>query len=57
MKRERLLKLLRKKGAQWDREGGCHEIWRSKSGTPLEIPRHPDINEITAKQILKKAEK
>lgn len=40
-------------GCEWGlvRQGGRHEIWRF--GTlNVSIPRHPDINELTAKAIL-----
>lgn len=36
------------------RQGGNHEMW-SLDGLTLPIPRHRDINEITAKGIMKDA--
>jgi mRNA interferase HicA len=37
------------------REGGNHAIWQ-KDGKTLSIPRHKEINELTAKGILKRAQ-
>lgn len=36
------------------REGGNHEIW-TMGGGRLVIPRHGEINELTAQGIIKKA--
>lgn len=36
------------------RQGGGHEIW-SFNGQSIAIPRHREINELTAKSILKTA--
>jgi mRNA interferase HicA len=36
------------------REGGSHEIW-TLAGERLVIPRHNEINELTARGIIEKA--
>jgi len=38
------------------RQGGNHEIWTNGEHT-VPVPRHKEINEFTAKGILRKAEK
>jgi mRNA interferase HicA len=55
MKKTDLEKILKKLGAGFLREGGSHEVWISKSGKKFTIPRHREINEVTAKKILKQA--
>ncbi|MGN1167151.1 MAG: type II toxin-antitoxin system HicA family toxin [Lachnospiraceae bacterium] len=53
MKRRILIKKLKKAGFSFKAHGGNHDTY--KRGTDTEqIPRHKEINEITAKQILKK---
>jgi mRNA interferase HicA len=60
VKKRELMKRLRAiaKAADADlgfvREGGNHEIW-TLAGERLVIPRHSDINELTARGILDKA--
>jgi len=39
------------------RQGGNHEFWESKQGYRFPVPRHKEINEMLAKEILKQAEK
>ncbi|MGQ0430979.1 MAG: hypothetical protein ACT452_01075 [Microthrixaceae bacterium] len=61
MKRKALEKQLAKKardaGTTWEfvREGANHSVW-SFGGMLITIPRHNDINELTAKGILKDAD-
>lgn len=61
MKRKALEKQLAKKakdaGTTWVfvREGANHSVW-SFGGLLLTIPRHNDINELTAKGILEDAD-
>lgn len=61
MKRRALEKQLAKKardaGTTWEfvREGANHSVW-SFGGMLITIPRHNDINELTAKGILKDAD-
>jgi len=54
MKKRDLEKELKRLGWWYLREGGSHEIWTNgEKNEP--IPRHTEINEYTAKGILKKA--
>ncbi len=54
MKRRDLERELKKLGWEFLRSGGSHDVW--KRGDNIEaIPRHNEINEITAKAILKRA--
>jgi hypothetical protein len=61
MKRRDLLKRLKmeasKQGIPWEtaREGGNHTIYRLGS-TMIPVPRHNEINEVTAEAIFKQAE-
>ena len=53
MKQKDLIKLLREAGFEFRNHGGNHDTYIR--GTDIEqIPRHKEINEITARQILKK---
>ena len=53
MKRRDLIKKLQKAGFVFKEHGGNHDTY--KRGKDIEqVPRHNEINEITAKQILKK---
>ena len=53
MKRRRLIKKLESVGFVFAEHGGNHDTY--KRGKDVErIPRHREINEITAKMILKK---
>lgn len=56
MKAGLLKKRLKAKGAKLKRQGGNHEVWVSMNGKEFYVPRHPEINEITAKAILNQAE-
>ncbi|WP_068470558.1 type II toxin-antitoxin system HicA family toxin [Candidatus Protochlamydia phocaeensis] len=54
MKKRDLEKKLSQQGWWLDRHGGNHDIWTN--GEIYEpVPRHPEINELLAKKILKKA--
>ena len=62
MKRKQLIRMLEEAGYSWLREGD-HTIMY-KSGVPkdqpplrgmIQVPRHNEINEITAKEIMKQA--
>ena len=57
MKKRDLVKRVQEIGAEKMNEGGKHEIWKSKNGGRFTIPRHSEINEITAQAILKQAAK
>ncbi|MCD8021246.1 MAG: type II toxin-antitoxin system HicA family toxin [Clostridiales bacterium] len=53
LKRRELIKRLEKGGFVLKEHGGNHDIY--KRGSDIEIvPRHKEINEITAKKIIKK---
>ena len=53
MKRRELIKLLEKNGWYSKRNGGNHELYTNGNKTEP-IPRHPNINERLAKNIIKK---
>ena len=52
MKRLALLKLFAKKGWVLKRQGQNHEIWE-KDSQIVAIPRHSDINERLAKDLIR----
>jgi mRNA interferase HicA len=54
MKRNTLLKYLRKNGCYLKREGSSHSLWTNpKSGEVEAIPRHSEIADILARKICK----
>ena len=53
MKRKDLVRLLEKNGWWKLREGGGHTVYTNGRETEP-IPRHSEINEITAKSIIKR---
>ena len=54
MKRESLLKHLRKNGCYLKREGGAHSLWcNPKTGQVEAVPRHTEIANKLAKKICK----
>lgn len=55
MKKKDVEKQLKKLGWYLDREGGSHEVWTNGEAKTV-VPRHREINEFTAKGILKKAQ-
>lgn len=55
MKRVDLEKRLRKLGWYFERHGANHDVW-SNGTREIPVPRHNEINEYTAKAILKDAE-
>lgn len=54
MKRRDIEKKLRSLGWVLGRHGGRHDVW-SNGERDLVVPRHNEINEYTAKVILKEA--
>ena len=62
MKRRDLLQLIangaRKQGIEWRllRQGADHEIWRCGS-LAVHVPRHRDLNQVTAKRTLHELER
>jgi predicted RNA binding protein YcfA (HicA-like mRNA interferase family) len=57
MKKQKLIKELKAKGASFVGHGANHEIWESRNGYKFTVPRHTEIKEGLAKTILKQAEK
>ena len=58
MKRDKLLEKIKETGAVFVRHGKKHDIYENpRTHEYTQIPRHPDINEYTAKGILKKLSK
>lgn len=55
MKRRDLIKKLSAAGYQKDRDTGDHTVYAKPGNRPVSVPRHNEVNEITAKQILKAA--
>ncbi len=56
MKKKDLCKKLKGLGAKLIRQGKSHEVWESGAGNIFTVPRHKEVNENTAKQILDQAE-
>jgi predicted RNA binding protein YcfA (HicA-like mRNA interferase family) len=57
MKRTDLIKHLHEHGCEFVREGGSHTIYRNPAnGKRTTIPRHNEINDITAERICKTLE-
>lgn len=56
MKKKDVEKKLKKAGWWLARHGGNHDIWTNGELTN-QVPRHPEINELLAKSIVKLAEK
>jgi len=54
MKRRDLERYLRAHGWTLARHGGKHDVW-SRGERELVVPRHAEINEYTAKAILREA--
>lgn len=55
MKRIVLLQKLNQQGAVFVRHGGNHDVYKQpKTDKEAAVPRHNEINEYTAKAILKK---
>ena len=53
MKRTELIKHLTKHKCVLAREGSRHSFFKNEEGEISAVPRHPEINDITAKQICK----
>lgn len=53
MKQRDLIKLLMKAGFQFKEHGGNHDTYVRRTDIE-QIPRHKEINEITARKIIKK---
>ena len=55
MKRRDLIKMLRAFGYREVRNNGGHAIYEKSGSRPVQIPNHRELNEYTAKAILKAA--
>ena len=55
MKRRDLIKNLEAAGYKVDRDDGNHTVYEKEGSRPVQVPRHREINENTAKSILKVA--
>lgn len=55
MKRRDLVKILKVNGFIQVRDGGDHTIYKAPNKRIVQVPRHREINENTARQILKDA--
>lgn len=55
MKRRDLIKKLSAAGYRKDRDTGDHTVYAKPGSRPVPVPRHSEVNEYTAKQILKAA--
>ena len=55
MKRRDLIKKLEAAGYKVDRDDGNHTVYEKEGSRPVQVPRHLEINENTAKSILKVA--
>ena len=53
MKRKDLIEKLEKTGYVLYRNCGGHAIYEKKGNRPVQVPNHREINEHTAKEILK----
>jgi mRNA interferase HicA len=54
MKREALLKHLRRYGCVLKREGGSHSLWINLQNGKMEaVPRHTEVPDLLAKKICK----
>ncbi len=55
MKRRDLVKRLEVAGYIADRDDGDHTVYEKQGSRPVQVPRHREINENTAKSILRVA--
>lgn len=55
MKRRDLIRKLEAAGYKLDRDDGNHSVYEKPGGRPVQVPRHREISENTAKSILKAA--
>jgi mRNA interferase HicA len=55
VKRRDLIATIAALGCEYLRRGGRHDIYRSATGRTFAVPRHKEINELTARAILRDA--
>jgi len=54
LKRQKLLREIKKRGAVFVRHGANHDIFENpKTNNSTQVPRHTEINELVAKAIIK----
>ncbi len=52
MKRQELLRHLRRHGCEMLREGGSHSVWVNRAALKTStVPRHREVNEFLARKI------
>jgi mRNA interferase HicA len=52
MKRRLIIKALEKAGYTRDRGDGDHDVYEKKGRPPIQVPKHREINNNTARTIL-----
>lgn len=57
MKRRDLEKKLKELGFVFSHNGGNHDMFKNGSGRVISVPRHREVDEFTAKGILKDAKR
>lgn len=55
MKRRDLIKKLVAAGYMEERDNGDHTVYAKEGCRPITVPRHREVNELTARAILKQA--
>ena len=55
MKRRDLVKMLSQAGFKLERDDGDYSIYKKPGSRSVQVPRHRELNELTAKAILKAA--
>jgi len=56
VKRKEVIRRITELGAVFEREGAAHTIYRNlRTDQLIPVPRHAEINEITAKKIIRDA--
>lgn len=55
MKRRDLIKTLLAVGYVEERDSGDHTVYTKKGCRPITVPRHREVNEVTAQAIIKQA--
>jgi mRNA interferase HicA len=55
MKRRDLVRMLKSQGYREDRNDGSHAVYEKQGARPVQVPNHKELNENTARRILKDA--
>jgi mRNA interferase HicA len=57
MKRTELIRHLKRHGCELKREGSAHSLyWKPETGKRSAVPRHREVNDITARKICRDLE-